>query len=180
MPKDSKKKLKHTIKKKHRHRDNHDNEHDDDNKNNEDNEDNEDSEDKQQKIEFMEKTRARMKHKIQVWMDNDDKIKDLNVRIKKYKDNKKEQEELIIDMITKLGMEENKIDVQDKDGEIRGRVYRHKSITKGTIKENIIKDALMEIIRDEKKVNQLVKKIDSKRPINERYYLKRTKGNNKK
>jgi len=80
-------------------------------------------------------------------------------------------------MITKLGMEDNKIDVHDENNNIRSRVYRHKSVTKGSLKEDIIKDALMEAIRDEKKVDQLVKKIESKRPINERYYLKRTKGN---
>jgi Family of unknown function (DUF5760) len=60
---------------------------------------------------------------------------------------------------------------------LRSRVYRYKSTTKGAIKEEIVRNALMEIIRDEKRVEQLVKKIDSKRPINERYYLKRTKGN---
>lgn len=86
-------------------------------------------------------------------------------------------EETIIKMITKLEMEDMKIDVHDDRNNFRSRVYRHKSVTKEAIKENIIKDALMEAIRDEKKVDQLVKKIDSKRPYKERYYLKRTKGN---
>lgn len=123
------------------------------------------------------KTRERLKNKINSWLDYDDKIKDLNAKSKKYKDAKKQQEDTIIEMLTKLGMEDNKIDVHDNNDNVRGRVYRYKSITKGSIKEDIIKDALMEVIRDEKKVDQLVKKIESKRPINERYYLKRTKGN---
>ncbi len=128
-------------------------------------------------IKIGDKTKRRLKKKINEWLDCDDKIKELNAKTKKYKDAKKEQEDTIIKIITKFGMESNKIDVHDDDNNLRGRVYRHKSVTKGALKEDIIKDALMEAIRDEKKVSQLVKKIESKRPINERYYLKRTKGN---
>ena len=123
------------------------------------------------------KTKEKLKNKINSWLDYDDKIKELNGKTKKYKDAKKQQEDTIISMITKLGMEDNKIDVTDNKDQLRGRVYRYRSVTKGGLKEDIIKDALMEAIRDEKKVDQLVKKIESKRPINERYYLKRTKGN---
>lgn len=132
---------------------------------------------KPKKFKLADKTKERLKRKIVDWMDYDDKIKTLNAKTKKYKDAKKEQENVIIEMITKLGMEDNKIDVHDNNDKFRGRVYRYKSVTKGSLKENIIKNALMEAIRDEKKVDQLVKKIESKRPINERYYLKRTKGN---
>lgn len=124
-----------------------------------------------------DKNFIRLKDKIMKWLDNDDKIKELNLVLKKYKQAKKEQEEFIIDMITRMGVDDRKIDVHNDDNQLRGRVYRHKSVTKGAIKEDIIKKALMEAIQDETKVNQLVKKIESKRPINERYYLKRTKGN---
>jgi hypothetical protein len=124
-----------------------------------------------------DKSLIHLKAKIMKWLDNDDKIKDLNQKMKKYKEAKKEHEDLIIKMITKMGAEDEKFDVEDNNKQLRGRVYRHKSVTKGAIKEDIIKKALMEAIRDEKKVDQLVKKIESKRPITERYYLKRTKGN---
>jgi len=124
-----------------------------------------------------DKHHAKLKSNILKWLDDDDKIRDLNTKVKKYKDSKKERETQIIDMINKLGMEESKIDIHGDDDQLRSRVYRHKSVTKGAIKEDIVKNALMEVIKDEKKVNQLVKKIESKRPINERYYLKRTKGN---
>jgi HEAT repeat protein len=80
-------------------------------------------------------------------------------------------------MINKLGLHEEKFDIKDKSGGVRSRVYQQKSVTKAAIKEEIIHEALMETIKNEKKVNQLLEKIDSKRPINERYYLKRTKGN---
>ncbi|XWV25246.1 hypothetical protein QJ856_gp0526 [Tupanvirus deep ocean] len=132
---------------------------------------------KPKKNKLDDKTVQRLKNKIVDWLDYDDKIKTLNNKSKKYKDAKKQLEELIIKMITKLEVEDMKIDVHDDQNNFRSRVYRHKSVTKEALKENIIKDALMEAIRDEKKVDQLVKKIDSKRPIKERYYLKRTKGN---
>lgn len=128
-------------------------------------------------VRLEDKTKERLKGKIMEWLDYDDKIKILNAKAKRYKDAKKQQEELILKMISKLGVNDTKIDVHNDENEFRGRVYRHKSSTKGALKENIIKDALMEVFRDEKKVVQLLKKIDSKRPINERYYLKRTKGN---
>lgn len=122
------------------------------------------------------RTAAKLKAKINEWLDYDEHIKDMTNKMKKYKDAKKKEEESIITMITNLGMDQMKIDIHDKKGAIRSRVYRQKSVTKEALKESIIKDALMESIRDEKAVNQLLKKIDSKRPVKERYYLKRTKG----
>lgn len=122
------------------------------------------------------KSKERLKAKIIDWLNEDDAIASLNKKLKKHKDNKKQKESIVIKLITQMKMEDSKIDVHDGN-ELRGRVYRHKHVTKGPLKEEIIKDALMEAIRDEKKVNQLIKKIDSKRPINERFYLKRTKGN---
>ncbi|AVL93719.1 hypothetical protein mvi_359 [Megavirus vitis] len=123
------------------------------------------------------KTRERLKKKITHWLDYDDKIKELNNKTKKYKDAKKQQEETILKMLNKLGVGENKIDVHDRDDNLRGRVYKHKSVTTGAIKGEIIQKVLMEVIRNEKAVSQLVKKIEEARPQNERYYLKRTKGN---
>lgn len=123
-----------------------------------------------------EKTTNRLKKHVSKWLDYDDKIKSLNLEIKKIKTIKKDQEDIIINMIMKLGMDETKIDVQSDTGDLRARVYRHKSVTKGPLKGDIIKDALLELIPNEKKVSQLVKKIESTRPLNERYYLKRTKG----
>jgi len=122
------------------------------------------------------KTKEILKRKINEWLDSGDKIKETNTRIKKYKDAKKKQEAIILQMLSKLKMDDDKIEVKDTNDNVRSCVYRHKSTTRGALKEDTIKNALMEIIRDEKKVDQLVKKIESKRPVNEKYYLKRTKG----
>lgn len=142
--------------------------------------DNDEMDDNDEKpiIKLTTKIRNRLKEKITLWLDYDDKIKTLNEKTKKYKKNKKDHEESIMELISKLGMEERKIDIRDDNDNLRSRVYRHKSVTKGSLKEDMIKAALMESIKNEKLVDQLVKKIETKRPINERYYLKRTKGNN--
>lgn len=120
-----------------------------------------------------------LKKKITEWVDYDDKIKDLASKAKQYKDAKKKQEEFVINMIMKLEMIEDSVfDVHDKKNNIvRGRVYPYKSVTKEALSNEIIKNALMEVVHNEKQVDLLIKKIDNKRPIKERYYLKRTTGN---
>lgn len=130
----------------------------------------------EEELQISRKSKERLKAKIIEWMNEDDVIAELNAKLKKHKDLKKQREQKIIEMITKMGMGESKIDITEGNN-LRGRVYRHKHITKGPLKEDIIKSALMEAMRDQRRVEQLIKKIDSKRPINERYYLKRTKGN---
>jgi len=118
----------------------------------------------------------RLKRNIMDWLDHDDKIKELNSQIKEYKDAKKEKENTILDMIGRLGLDNTPLNVCDKNNNLRGKVSRCRSTTRGALKEDIIRNALMEAIRNEGKVEQLIKKIDSKRPVVERYYLKRTKG----
>jgi len=129
------------------------------------------------KVKIANKTHAKLKQDILNWLDDDDKIKELNAKTKKYKESKKEKENAIIKMINKMGMEDTTIDIKDDNDQLRGRVKRHKSVTQGAIKEDTIKKTLMEVIKDEKKVDQLVIKIVNNRPKTERYYLKRTKGN---
>lgn len=123
-----------------------------------------------------EKDSLRLKRKIEQWMNYDDTIKKLNIKTKKYRDAKKNQEETIMNMIEKFHINDTKINVRDKDNNIRGKVYRYKSTTREGLKEDIIKNVLMETMRNETTVNELLRKIDERRPIKERYYLKRTKG----
>ncbi len=55
-------------------------------------------------------------------------------------------------------MEESKIDVHDDNQQLRSRVYRYKSITKGAIKPDNIKNALWKAIKNEKKLINYLKK----------------------
>jgi hypothetical protein len=123
-------------------------------------------------------TRKRLKKKIIEWLDLDDQIRDFSKKAKKLKRLKLQLEKEIIDSLDKLGLENEKIDVFDpQQNRLRGRVYKYRSIAKMPYKEDNIKDALMESLNNERTVNQLVKKIESKRPVKERFYLKRTRGN---
>lgn len=125
-----------------------------------------------------DKSIAKLKKNMLDWLDHDDKIKELNAQMKQYKDAKKEKESVIIEMFQQIGLnEKDSLDVHDKDNNFRGRVKRYKAVSKGSLNQDIVKSALMEVIRNEGKVDQLVKKIESKRPIKETYRLKRTKGN---
>lgn len=127
------------------------------------------------KVESTDPTQV-LKNHIKVWLECDTKIKELNAIIKEEKDLKKEKEKIALRMIMKLGMDGAKLDITDNKGNVTARVYKHKSVTKSAIKEELLKDTLMEVFQNEKKVDQIVKKVDSKRRINERFYLKRTKG----
>lgn len=133
--------------------------------------------DKKIKIENDKKTKEKLKKKISEWMDFDDKIKEHNAKLKIFKTSKKENEKLIIDIIEKLELGDLKFVVPDEKSGVRGHVYREKKITRQAIKEDTIKCVLMEVVNDQNKVDQLLKKIDAKRTIVESYRLKRTKGN---
>jgi hypothetical protein len=137
----------------------------------------EDTSESMEEINMNEKDQYKLKKKLNHWLDYDDEIKRLNDKIKKMKEEKKELEKFIMNDISKYHMDTHKIDVHDFQDNFRGRVYKYKSVTRGAIKPDTIKEALMEIIQNERKVNQLTKKIENRRPVNERYYLKRTKGN---
>lgn len=111
------------------------------------------------------------------WLDCDDRIKELNGLMKEQKDEKKELEKKMLALMERCGLKEQKIDITDKDGKIRARVACQKSVTKSSIKDDQLKAALMEILQSERRTDQALKKVESKRKVNERWYLKRTNGN---
>jgi hypothetical protein len=121
--------------------------------------------------------KGQLRDKIIQWIDLDDLIKEKNSELRELKSLKKNQETRILLLIDKHGLDDKKFDMKDR---FNCRVFQSKTVSKGAIKETIIKDALMEAIHDENKVEQLIKKIESKRPLNEKICLKKAKGENKK
>lgn len=118
--------------------------------------------------------RMALKKKIIAWLDYDDRIREVTKSLKEYKDRKKNEERDIITAINKLKINNDMIDIQNKDGTLRCRVQRVKSTTKSSIKEDTIEEALKEIFpNSDRKVKEICRKIISKREINERFYLKR-------
>ena len=135
-----------------------------------------------EEIEVSQETINMLKTQIQAWMDYDDKLKELAKKSKKYRDAKKKQEETILKVITSLGFEEDpEIEVTDsKTGNLRGKVSRVTKTKPEPYGPGNIKQALMEQMKDEKKVDELFEKIKNARKTEKRVYLKRTKGVNKK
>ena len=114
-----------------------------------------------------------LKRHIEIWLGYDDKIRELNLLSKEHTDNKKKKEKEILEMIEKLNLGGIRLDVTDDYKNIIARVYKHTSITKSEITEDLLKDVLMESYQNEKKSDQIIKKINSKRQLNERCYLER-------
>lgn len=130
-----------------------------------------------EEIEVSQETINMLKTQIQAWMDYDDKLKELAKKSKKYRDAKKKQEETILKVITSLGFEEDPvIEVTDKAGKIRGKVSRVKSSKTEPYGPKNIKAALMEMYKDEKKADEMFEKINKMRKSEDRFHLKRTKG----
>lgn len=121
--------------------------------------------------------KKRLKREIITWLNNDDIIKEMSKKMKEYKDEKKKTETAILDMVNRLNIMNDKFLVNGEDNQFRSRVYCQRSVSRGAINKEVLQDALGEILHDEKKVSELIKKIEDKRPITERCYLKRDKTN---
>ncbi len=118
-----------------------------------------------------------LKRRLTAWLDYDDRIKSAQDQIKEYRQEKKEKEEQILKLMQKMGMETgDPVIVTDDKKKIRASVHKFESKTKTGLKEETIKNALMETLKKEKQVDQIMKKIEGKRETKSRFYLKRTKG----
>jgi ABC-type Fe2+-enterobactin transport system substrate-binding protein len=131
--------------------------------------------------EMDQKTKEQLKNFASKWIDYDDKIKELNGKVAKIKKLKKQNEVSLLKIINQYESDENKIkiNIKDPNDELRGRVYRYKSTTKEPLKQDVIKRGLLEALGDQTKVDEMYKKIESKRRDIHRNYIKRTNGNRK-
>lgn len=123
-----------------------------------------------------ENARIKLKTMLMDWLDYDDKIKLLAAKSKEFKTEKKNIEEYVIQKLTKLGFNDQKVNIHDKNGEIRSSVYKYKTTTKSPLKMENVEAILMQVLGNERKTIQCLKKIDDSRDLVERVYLKRTKG----
>ena len=106
------------------------------------------------------------------WVKIDDKIRELNARVKDLKDEKKEYEEFVLEYMQKI--EHNVINISD------GKLRLNKSTTKAPLKEETITQSLLDVTKDKHKAEQLTKYIFENRPTQTRVNLKRTKMRKKK
>ena len=104
---------------------------------------------------------------VKCWVKLDDKIRDLQNKIKLLKNDKKEYESFILEYMDKI--DEKVIEISD------GKLRQNKSNTKTGLKEQNIQTALFELTKDSNKAFEMTKYIMDKRPSVERVNLKRTK-----
>tara|TARA_X000000950_G_C13909518_1_gene658401 strand:- start:2550 stop:2957 length:408 start_codon:yes stop_codon:yes gene_type:complete len=109
---------------------------------------------------------------VKNWVKIDDEIRKKNQEVKELKDERKEFEMFIIEYMDKIN--ENVINISD------GKLRKNKSASKGSLKQDSIQNALLDITQDSSKAMQMTKYIMDSRPVVERVNLKRTKKRDKK
>lgn len=113
----------------------------------------------------------KFKNNIKEWVSIDDQIKDLQKQIKLFKQAKKDKEEFILEYLTNIN--ENQIQISD------GKLIKNVSKTKAPLKNEMITDTLIEVLKDDKEAFKITEMIMLKRPMTERINLKRTHNHKK-
>lgn len=113
-----------------------------------------------------EEIEKKFKDMVIQWVKLDDKIRLISNEIKDLKNEKKQYEEYILAVMEKL--EEDTVNLSN------GQLKRNISQTKGSLKEDIIQEAIQELTKDPDKAYEMTQFIIQKRPANEKISLKRT------
>jgi seryl-tRNA synthetase len=106
------------------------------------------------------------KKKVSDWINIDDKIRNVIKEAKELKEEKKKLENDILENMDNL----NLLILDVGNGKIRKNISK----TKGALKEEIIKDSLFQIFKDDNQASQTTQFILDSRPIVESTRLKRT------
>jgi hypothetical protein len=111
---------------------------------------------------------------VKTYVKTDDRIKELQKEIKELNTSKKISEDAIMKHLERLGETDIKI--------TGGKLIVNKNRAKASLKEDFIKEALTEKIKDPKIIEDIFEKIEEKREENAKILdkLKRTNGNKKK
>lgn len=102
----------------------------------------------------------------------DDLIRKKQEELSELKKQRKPCEEFILKYLDKTDL--NTIEITD------GKLRKNKSETKKALSQDIIKDTLTELLKDPLKVDEALKKMEDKRPLNVHTNLKRTGKREKK
>jgi hypothetical protein len=100
------------------------------------------------------------------WVSLDDQIRKASEKMRDLRNEKKQFEEYILAFMEKY--DEDTITLHN------GLLKRNVSQAKGSLKEDLIQEAIKEITRDNDKAYEMTKFIMEKRPINEKVSLKRS------
>ena len=103
---------------------------------------------------------------VKKYLEVDDILKDAKEKIKKLNNDKKNNEEFILNYLKSI--DEKVIDVKD------GKLRRNISKTQTPLKKELIQKVLIDIMGDSIKATSITEQIIKSRPIVERVTLKRT------
>jgi len=110
------------------------------------------------------------KEMVLTWLKLDDKIKAISEEVKELKNEKKQFEDQIIQVMTN----KNEDIINFSTGKLKKNVLQ----SKGALKEDIIQEAITELTKDVDKAYSMTQYIIQKRPISEKISLKRSSNSN--
>lgn len=96
----------------------------------------------------------------------DDVIRKKQSELSELKDQRRPSEEYILKYLDNIG--ENMIEIST------GKLRKNKSETKKALSQDIIQKVLLESVKDEAQVEEILKKMEETRPLNTHVNLKRT------
>lgn len=112
---------------------------------------------------------------VKRWIEIDDKITDVNKRVKEIKEKvknlsveKKEREEYIVTQLKLMG--EDIIDIPDG-----GKLKRNVTKSQGSLNKDILQKALTDLVGDSGKASTMSEYVLNSRPVKERISLRRTR-----
>lgn len=108
----------------------------------------------------------KFKEMVIAWVALDDQVRKLSEKMRDIKNEKKQFEEYILEFMEKC--EEDTVTLNN------GLLKRNVAQAKGSLKEDLIQEAIKELTKDNDKAYEMTQFIMGKRPINERISLKRT------
>lgn len=108
----------------------------------------------------------KFKEIVIAWVALDDQLRKLSEKMRDIRNEKKQFEEYILEFMEKC--EEDTVTLHN------GLLKRNVAQAKGSLKEDIIQEAIKELTKDNDKAYEMTQFIMGKRPVNERISLKRT------
>jgi hypothetical protein len=122
--------------------------------------------------EIQNKITKEFKNNVKQWVDIDDTIRELRIKVKELTQEKKANEDFILNFLDSV--DEKSVGIQD------GKLSRTVSQTKAPLKKDNIHKALVEITGDTNKAMSMTEHIIKSRQTVERVNLKRTRNRKQK
>lgn len=119
---------------------------------------------------------ARLKQGCERMLEIDDAVKKAREQVKLLMQARRQQEAKLLKMYQRYGLGTMPVEIADGEGGVRAALRYSVSKRKNPLKASTINDALIDVLGDDQRVDEIVAKIDSRRGYRKVAYIKRTKG----